>query len=168
VHAFVTIKNPSGAERKIVLPTLKSFLEDVDGVTFTFDGIRRATTPEPEPFNIEPVLPAGGELQARFVMNTLKGGAPLRSLMVKEGAATASFDLSGVTFPGQIAQPFTGAPGAVSEWKELGSFDVRFDGARPQRGAKFSEAFFTFRNLSEEMQQVFFVGGTFRLTTTGP
>jgi hypothetical protein len=164
VHAFVTLKNLTGAEEMIFGHTVYAYVEDADGVTYRSIKIARASTPEPQDFANDPRLAPGAELKARLIVPVLKGGAPLRSLTFDEDGTTATFDISGVSVPSQLAQPFASASGATTEWKELGIFDVRFDGARPQRGSAFSEMFFTFRNPSEKAQQIFFAGGTFRIS----
>jgi hypothetical protein len=168
LHAFVTFKNPSGAEQLLINDSIKAFLEDADGLAFRVSRLSRASTPEPEDFANQPNLAPGAELKARFVLPTLKSGAPVKSLTFEENGATAAFDLSGISVPGLLTQPFTSAAGATAEWKELGIFDARFDGARPQRGSAFSEIFFTFRNPSEKPQQIFFAGGTFKIWMADP
>jgi hypothetical protein len=163
IHAFVTLKNLTDAEQTILGHTIQAYAEDADGMAFRASKIARASTPEAESFDNNPKVAPRGEFKVRFVLPALKGGAPLRTLIFDEDGATVAFDISNVSVPGQIALPFTNAPGATAEWKELGNLDVRFDGARPQRGSKLSEIFFTFRNPSEEPQQIFFGGGTFKV-----
>jgi hypothetical protein len=163
IHAFLTFKNPGGQERTIIGNSIQAFIEDADGVALRFGDLTRASTPEPERFADQPRLAPGAELKARMVLPTHKGGAPVKSLTFHEDGALASFNVSNLSVPGVITQPFTSAPGAAAEWKELGVFDVRFDGARPQRGSVFSEMFFTFRNPTEKIQ---YVGNPFKITMT--
>jgi hypothetical protein len=40
VHAFVTLKNPSGAEQLLINDSIKVFLEDADGLAFRVSRIR--------------------------------------------------------------------------------------------------------------------------------
>jgi hypothetical protein len=163
LHAFVTIKNPGSVENMIINNSIQAFIEDADGVALKFADITRASTVTPEPFSEQPRLAPGTELKARFVLPTLKGGAPVRSLTLKEDNVLTTFDLSSIGVPDVVTEPFTGAPGASPDWKELGNVDVRFDGARPQRGTQFTEMFFTLKNVTKEVQ---FVGTPFRISST--
>lgn len=94
VHAFVTVRNTSGAPVYFTSGFVKAFLADADGAGWERSQPYRASGEPAELFASTPVIQPGGELRVRYIFLS-EPDARLSSLTLSEGTTRAEFRVTG-------------------------------------------------------------------------
>jgi hypothetical protein len=145
VQASFTVRNASGREQSFGAGALVAVMTDADGVGVRESQAYRASADEH--FSPSPVIPAGGELKVRYLLQPPIVHGSLRRLSVREYGEkkVLSFALPASSDPG--ASPAPAPPAGGGSFKSLSEFDVRIDRVAPARDGKL-EVFVTLRNPS--------------------